>query len=232
MHWLLGKRGRAKDDTPRTGDNASRTSDNTDSAPETAPRAPRPGDSAPIIIVSGLPRSGTSLMMQMLHAGGLPILSDDQRPPDANNPRGYFEFAPVKRLASEGAPWMESAQGYGLKVVSPLLTYLPPMYHYAVIFMQRDLDEIVRSQRSMLARLGQDAAAFDAAKAHAEYTQHLAAVRLWLNRQPRVQVLEVAYRAVIDSPQETAERVSRFVGRLDVNAMAAVVDPSLYRERG
>ncbi len=192
----------------------------------------RLSENTPVVIVSGLPRSGTSLMMQMLHAGGLPILSDDQRPPDANNPRGYFEFAPVRRLADAGAPWMESARGYGLKVISPLLVYLPTGFEYAVIFMQRDLDEIVRSQRSMLARLGQDVTRFDVAKSRAEYEQHLSAVRLWLNRQGNVRVLEVAYRAVIDSPQEIAERVSQFVGHLDVDAMAAVVDPSLYRERG
>lgn len=192
----------------------------------------RSGDAAPVVIVSGLPRSGTSLMMQMLQAGGMPILTDGQRAADASNPRGYYEFEPVKRLPTEGAPWMASARGYALKVVSPLLTYLPANYSYQVLLMQRDLDEILRSQAAMLQRMGQGDAKFDAAKARAEYEQHLAAVRLWLNRQPNITTLNIAYRAVIASPLEVAQQVSAFVGALDLEAMAAVVDPSLYRERG
>ncbi|MFW5748622.1 MAG: sulfotransferase family protein [Chloroflexota bacterium] len=184
-----------------------------------------------VVVVSGLPRSGTSLMMQMLAAGGQQVLADSQRPADESNPRGYYEFAPVKRLGQAPADWLPQAVGRAVKVVSPLLVHLPPGFHYRVIFMQRDIEEILRSQQAMLAREG-PVVDFDAARLRDEYRQHLAAVRSWLVDQPGVAHLEVAHRAVIQRPAAVARQVNAFLdAALDEQAMAAVVDPALYRER-
>src|ERR671934_2987374 len=106
-----------------------------------------------IVIVSGLPRSGTSLMMQMLHAGGMPLLIDEQRPPDTDNPNGYWEYEPVKRLQQDNS-WMHKAEGKAVKVVSALLQYLPPQHIYKIIFMQRPMQEVLASQAVMLERRG------------------------------------------------------------------------------
>lgn len=184
----------------------------------------------PIIIVSGLPRSGTSLMMQMLQAGGVPVLVDQHRPPDASNPKGYYEFEPVKRLAKESA-WMKDAAGHALKVVSPLLMHLPAGYNYRVIFMLRDLDEVLRSQRAMLQRQ-QAQSTGDPAKIIADYESHLGAVRVWLNRQPNIKTHFVEYADLIRDPASVASQINGFLGgTLHVDEMPQVVDPSLYRER-
>ena len=110
-----------------------------------------------IVVVSGLPRSGTSLMMQMLEAGGLPILMDDRRPADADNPRGYYEFQPVKTLDKDNS-WMAQAEGKAVKVVSLLLYHLPPGHDYKVLFMERTIAEVLASQTAMLKRLQPTAA--------------------------------------------------------------------------
>src|SRR5262245_34520180 len=104
-----------------------------------------------IVVVSGLPRSGTSLMMQMLQAGGMPLLTDDLRPADTNNPKGYWEYEPVKRLQQDNT-WMHKAEGKAVKVISVLLQYLPPQHTYKIIFMQRPMQEVLASQTVMLER--------------------------------------------------------------------------------
>src|SRR3990167_393038 len=98
-----------------------------------------------IVIVSGLPRSGTSLMMQMLRAGGMSLLIDDQRPADADNPHGYWEYEPVKRLQHDNS-WLPQAEGKAVKVVSALLQYLPPRHTYKIIVMHRPMQEVLASQ--------------------------------------------------------------------------------------
>jgi hypothetical protein len=111
-----------------------------------------------IVVVSGLPRSGTSMMMQMLEAGGLPILTDGERVADADNPRGYYEYAPAKRLMTDRT-WLPAADGKAVKIVAQLLPYLPPAPHrFRVIFMKRDLGEVLASQQVMLANLNKTGA--------------------------------------------------------------------------
>lgn len=184
----------------------------------------------PVTIVSGLPRSGTSMMMQMLAAGGLPVLADDQRPPDENNPRGYYEYAPVRRLPQGDTAWVAQAQGRAVKVVSALLPQLPPGYPYRVILMQRALPEVLRSQAAMRVRLGAGETP-DEDLLLTEYAQHLFRLRLWLKRQGWP-LHEVDYAAALGDPAAATAALIAFLGEaLDAQAMAAVMDPALYHQR-
>ncbi len=185
--------------------------------------------SAPVVVVSGLPRSGTSLMMQMLQAGGVPLLVDGKRLADENNPKGYYEYEPVKRMAQAGAGWMGQAAGKAVKIVSPLLLYLPPDYTYRVIFMVRPLAEVIASQARMMAP-----AVLDHAKAESEYAAHLDKIRAWLATQANIHTLEVAHHDAILCPQKAAGCVADFLPdwRLDTDAMRRVIEPNLYRNRG
>jgi len=186
-----------------------------------------------IVVVSGLPRSGTSMMMRMLAAGGVPVLSDDARPPDAANPAGYFEFAPVKELASGGAPaWLEGARGKAVKIVSFLLTWLPESHDYRVIFMRRDLDEVMASQGKMLDHRGSaDADAGDEAMKEA-YRNDIVRTRLLCRKKPNFELIEIQYRDTVAEPRATSRKLNTFLGgRLDEAAMRAAVDASLYRNR-
>lgn len=185
-----------------------------------------------IIIVSGLPRSGTSMMMRMLQAGGLEIVTDSGRPADRSNPLGYFEDERIKRLRDGDHEWLDSAIGKAVKVVSPLLRYLPARHAYKLIFMLRSIDEIVASQRRMLSRNGQDAGEGSDQELAAVYRKHLKEVEAWLVNQREWDTTYVRYRDVIDDPQGSAIRISRFLARqLDQHSMVGAVDPSLYRER-
>jgi hypothetical protein len=183
-----------------------------------------------ITIVSGLPRSGTSLMMQMLAAGGVPILSDGERVADVDNPRGYCEWERIKQLPKEPA-CIEEAEGKAVKVISQLLFALPAGRDYRIIFMERPLAEVVASQAEMIRRLGTKGAALPEAALMAGLKMHLNQVNAWLgSNEPAA--LRVQYHAVLRDPKVIAESVEKFVGReLDVQAMARQVDGSLYRQR-
>jgi hypothetical protein len=183
-----------------------------------------------IVVVSGLPRSGTSMMMQLLAAGGMPLLVDDERAADADNPRGYYEYGPVKRI-KEDVSWLHLARGKAVKVVSPLLRHFSPEHHYSVVFMQRDLAEIMASQRAMLRRRGDTAASDDAATMVA-FEHHLAEVHQWLAAQPNIGVRHVSYQAVVDRPGEVLRLLEGLLPNgVNVAAMADLIDPSLCRHR-
>ncbi len=185
-----------------------------------------------VTVVSGLPRSGTSMVMKMLQAGGIPLLKDDVRPPDPDNPGGYYEFERVKQLDKGDIAWVADARGKAVKVVSPLLEYLPRGYRYRVIFLSRGMDEILVSQRKMLNRLGADPDPTDDAVMAARFERHLARVEGWLSRQPHMRVLYVRHRDVLADPQPQAARINAFCGGyLNEAAMAEVVEPHLYRSR-
>lgn len=188
---------------------------------------------APIVIVSGLPRSGTSLMMQMLVAGGMPALTDDQRTPDPDNPRGYHELERVKQLKSDTS-WLAAAGGHAVKVIHLLLMDLPTTHHYDVLFMERDMGEVLTSQATMLARSGRAGATLPPERLAAVYQSQLATVRLWLAERPCFRVQPVRYDDLVSRPAETVTSVRNFLrggAALDAAAMAAAVDPSLYRNR-
>ncbi len=187
-----------------------------------------------VTVVSGAPRSGTSLMMRMLEAGGIPTLTDGQRPPDAHNPLGYFEYGPVKHLAlGDAASWMEDARGQAVKIIYRLLTYLPPRMSYRIVFMDRDLEEVFASQRDMLRAQGDAAASQEAARLIPAMAAELRAVKDWLTHQPNMSVMAVPYAELVRDPVTWSREVSRFLGAgLDEAAMAAAVDAALYRHRG
>ncbi len=194
---------------------------NTDSA---QPSPPPPE----IVVVSGLPRSGTSMMMRMLAAGGVPLFTDGVRGADADNPLGYFEHEAVKRLR-EDASWAPGAAGKAVKVVSALLPALPEGFQYRVILMRRPLEEVLASQRRMLGRRGAPAADDDA-RMEALFGRHLAETERWLAARPGVRSLAVDYPEALAAPADTARRVAAFLGGgLDAAAMAAAVDPALRR---
>jgi hypothetical protein len=183
-----------------------------------------------LTIVSGLPRSGTSLMMKMLEAGGLPVLVDGIRTADVDNPRGYYEFEPVKRL-KEDVSWVAPACGKAVKMVYLLLLDLPPDVEYRVLFMRRNIDEVLASQAAMLRRLGKSAPLDDARMA-ALFHDGLAKFDAWVKDRPNFHLLDVSYNALVTDAAPIAAEVDQFLGGgLDVDAMTRVVDPSLYRNR-
>ena len=189
-------------------------------------------DSKTVIIVSGLPRSGTSMMMKMLEAGGQKILTDNLREADANNPKGYYEFERVKNMKDGDLAWMPEAVGKVVKIVTGLIMFLPAEYNYRVIFMRRDLNEILSSQKKMLGRLGKEDDNIPDDKMAKVYEEHLKEVRGWLVRQPNIEVLYVNYNTMVRDATETLNKVNEFLGGgMDVSVMAAVVDKELYRER-
>lgn len=197
--------------------------------PDAAAHAPEPAEQGFITIVSGLPRSGTSMMMAMLQAGGMPLLIDGARPPDTDNPRGYFEYAPVMRLRTDHA-WAGEARSKAVKVISWLLEDLPPIHAYRVVFMRRELAEVIASQRAMLMRRGKPADG-DPHMA-ALFEKHLRHVEEWLTAQRHMRVLMVDHRHALEHPHDTAMTVNAFLGGgLDDDAMASIIDRALHRQR-
>jgi hypothetical protein len=192
----------------------------------------RDPDVGTIVVVSGLPRSGTSMAMAMLAEGGLPCLVDGVRQSDEDNPKGYYEFEMVKSLGEpEKAGWLEKAGGKAIKIVSPLLKSLPGGYSYRVLFMLRDLDEVLASQKKMMVRSG-DVHEVPNDQMKAFFRNHLEEVDTLLANRRDVAVKYIDYRTVITRSREMAEQISEFLGLdLDVDRMAAAVDGRLYRNR-
>ena len=184
-----------------------------------------------ITIVSGLPRSGTSLMMQMLVAGGLPPLSDGERKADTDNPRGYLEWERIKQLPSDPACIAEGEDKV-VKVISRLLLSLPASHEYRVIFMQRPLPEVLASQDAMMRRRGTFKEGANSAIIGAAFEKHLREVYAWLDTKPYVKALRVPYHDVLAKPQEIGGNLVEFLGSpLNIDAMVQQVDASLYRNR-
>jgi hypothetical protein len=187
----------------------------------------------PVIVVSGLPRSGTSMMMRMLQAGGVEIVSDGTRAPDAANPGGYFEYEPVKDLARiDDVQWIGRARGKAVKIVSSLLKYLPAENNYRVILMHRNLKEVLASQNRMLADRGEPVPDTSEGEFVAVHERHLRQVQMLLDRETCFESHIVRYADVLQRPADEARRLARFLRRrLDVERMATVADVNLYRNR-
>lgn len=189
-------------------------------------------DGEVVTVVSGLPRSGTSLMMMMLEAGGMQVLTDKIRTADEDNPEGYYEFERVKQIEQDQS-WLEDAKGKGVKMVAELLKHLPPDYTYKVIFMRRKMDEILASQKQMLIRRGEPTDRVSDERMAKLFTEYLERVEAWIAEQPNMEVIYVSYNEVLENPVEEAKRISEFLGNtLNVEKMVGVVDPTLYRQRG
>jgi len=187
----------------------------------------------PIVVVSGLPRSGTSMMMRMLEAGGVVPVQDGVRAADDSNPKGYFEFEPVKGLDKDGdRSWLPTARGKAVKIISFLLTWLPEDHNYLVIFMHRHADEIIASQHAMLTARGEAIAEGDAARSREVFRRHVTQVERFMAGRACFRVLPVQYHEVIAAPDAAAAQVAAFLGRrLDTAAMARSVERQLYRNR-
>lgn len=186
----------------------------------------------PITIVSGLPRSGTSMMMKILDAGGLAPLTDNFRAADTDNPKGYYEFERVKQLIKGDTAWLPEAQGKAVKVIAIFLPHLPTEFNYRIIFMRRAMPEILASQREMLIRRGEDPDKIGDEELTRLYEKHLRQVNTWLNTQPHVQRIDVHYNQLLHNPTAEIERINQFLGNsLNFDKMVQVVDPSLYRQR-
>ncbi len=196
------------------------------------PIIPQPIIPQPIIIVSGLPRSGTSMMMKILEAGGLPVLTDALRTADDDNPKGYYEYERVKQLDKGDVAWLTTAQGKVVKVISALLPHLPATHPYRVIFMQRKLAEVLASQRKMLANRGEQLGAAEDAALAALFEKHLQATKAWLQTQPNITVLDVDYNQLLMTPTPYLQAINHFLDdRLDLAQMARAIDPTLHRNR-
>ena len=184
-----------------------------------------------IIVVSGLPRSGTSMMMKMLMEGGLPAVTDSLRSADNDNPNGYFEFEPVKKMMEGDTRWLEQAGGKVVKVISALLEHLPAKYRYKVIFMERPLQEVLTSQKKMLIHRA-EASSVEDHEMEEQFKKHLAAIKYWLARQPNIEVLYMGYGKMLASPAACCAQLAEFIDLpLDVEKMQAVPNESLYRNR-
>ncbi|MBL8810240.1 MAG: sulfotransferase [Planctomycetaceae bacterium] len=183
-----------------------------------------------ITIVSGLPRSGTSMMMRMLEAGGIPALTDELRTPDEDNPNGYYEFEDVKSI-EDYSKWIDRAPGHSVKMVYSLLKNLPTDREYRVLFMRRNVDEILQSQKKMLERKGITTDIPDAMM-KALFERELRQFYSWIPSQTHLQLVNISYNDLLSNPEGTIDQINRHFGEtLDTEAMVRLVDPGLYRNR-
>lgn len=185
-----------------------------------------------IVVVSGLPRSGTSLLMMMLDAAGIPPMQDHVRGADIDNPKGYYEFERVKQLSEGDTTWVGEAKGKAVKVITMLLEHLPSKYKYDVILMRRDLEEILASQRKMLERRGEDPDKVSDQELGQLFDKHFNHIYDWIKKQKNIRFVEVSYNQLLDSPEAEISKVNHFLGgNLDEETMLAKIDPDLYRQR-
>lgn len=186
----------------------------------------------PVYIVSGLPRSGTSMMMKMLEVGGLRILTDNIRSADDDNLQGYYEFERVKQLKEGDVDWLKDARGSVVKVISALLEHLPAGQHYKVVFMEREMMELLSSQRKMLERRGKPGNPAEDGKFAELYGKHLEKIKGWLAHQTNMEVLYIHYNDMVKQPAEYAAKVAEFLGiPMDARAMGEVPQDQFYRQR-
>lgn len=192
----------------------------------------KPRNQQYITVVSGLPRSGTSLMQGMLKAGGIEPLTDGIRIPDKNNPKGYYEYERVKALKEGDTEWLELAQGKSIKIISWLLEYVPSKFDYRILFMQRNMDEILASQKKMLVDREEPTDRVSDQQLAQLYSKHLDKISSWLLEQRNIKVLYIDYNELVLNPSPNLSRINKFFdGCLIVEKMAKEIDANLYRQR-
>ncbi len=184
-----------------------------------------------VTVVSGLPRSGTSMMMKMLEAGGMSLLADHLRVADTDNPNGYYEFERVKKLPQGDVAWLSEARGRAVKIIAALLPHLPPAYEYRVLFMQREIREVLASQRKMLEHRGASQEVNDEALGRL-FEKHIRQVDTWIKTQPNVLRMGINYNELLRNPAPIVANIRFFLDlELDADKMTAIINPSLYRQR-
>ncbi|HEY61759.1 MAG TPA: sulfotransferase [Anaerolineae bacterium] len=185
----------------------------------------------PIIVVSGLPRSGTSMMMRMLEAAGIQPLTDHIRTADSDNLKGYYEFERVKKLKEGDVAWLSDAQGKAVKIIAALLIELPSNYEYHVLFMRRKMEEILASQNKMLENRGESSTVEDDKMAEL-FRKHLEQVEKWMTEQSNLRYIDIDYNKMLENPKPQLEEINKFLGsNLNIEKMMEIVDPSLYHQR-
>ncbi|MGH8601698.1 MAG: sulfotransferase domain-containing protein [Gammaproteobacteria bacterium] len=185
-----------------------------------------------VTVVSGLPRSGTSMMMKMLEAGGILPMTDNIRTADLDNPNGYYEFERVKQLDKGDKAWVKEAHGKVVKVITQLLRHLPADCEYRIVFMRRSMSEIIASQNKMLINRGQEPNATTDEETASLFEKHLAHVTKWIQRQANVSVIYVDYGDMFKDPELQIRRINEFLGGdMNTEEMLRVADPQLYRNR-
>jgi hypothetical protein len=186
-----------------------------------------------IFIVSGLPRSGTSLLMSLVGQLGVPLLTDDVRKPDSSNPKGFFEYEPVKTMYKGENRWLEFAKGKCVKIISPLLPYLSPQYNYYVLFINREIREIIKSQKVM--RNVTDANNIvDDSKLMENYKRHLMTTERWLSSQKNIQVIYFDFNKIIAKSPEELEKLIKSFQPFNIknnNDVFHIIEQDLYRNR-
>lgn len=184
-----------------------------------------------IVVVSGLPRSGTSMMMKMLNAGGIDPVTDNIRTADEDNPKGYYELEKVKQLDKDNS-WVGDYQGKVIKVISMLLKPLPSDQHYKIIFMRRKMQEILDSQKQMLIRRNQPTNTVPDEKMAEMFNKHLKDIEAFIEKQPNMDCIYISYNDVLENPAANVEKINEFLGgTLNTGAMLEVVDSALHRQR-
>ncbi len=171
------------------------------------------------------------MMMKMLAEGGLQTVTDALRTADEDNPNGYFEFEPVKQLPQGNTKWLDNADHKVVKIISQLLEYLPSQHRYKIIFMERDIKEVLASQQKMLTRRNEENRLEDE-EMEKQFHSHLDAIKYWLARQPNIEVLYLSYNQLVSSPSDACKKLVDFLEiPLDVGKMCAVPSEKLYRNR-
>jgi hypothetical protein len=185
-----------------------------------------------ITVVTGVPRSGTSLLMQVLAAAGLPALTDADRAPDEGNPLGYLEYTPVKNLPRD-ASWLPAARGHVVKIIHALVPSLPPTETYRVLVLQRAWPEVVTSQRALLVSLGRPAPTLPDTELAALYENQFQGLLRWLESRANATYLVVPHHALVHTPQIVLPRLAAFIPEpgLDWGRARTAVTPSLHRNR-
>ena len=172
------------------------------------------------------------MVMKMLEAGGIPVVMDGIRTADVDNPKGYYEDERVKNLAKDpDKSWLAASRGRAIKIISYLLRELPRNYNFDVLFIRRDLSEVLASQSKMLSRRGETSDTTDERMVEL-YESDLWKVNYLMKHSPHIRALDIHYRQILENPRTEAERINAFLGgKLDVDKMVEVVDPALYRNR-
>ena len=184
-----------------------------------------------ITVVSGLPRSGTSMMMKMLNAGGMDTLTDNIRKADEDNISGYYELEKIKKLKKDTS-FLGDSIGKSVKIISALLKYLPAKYQYKIIFMRRNLDEVLASQKQMLIRRGEPTDRISDENMKEIYLKHLKLVESWLKEQENIKVIYLSYKDFFIEPKKHIEQLNKFLGNpLDTDKIYSVIDQTLYRQK-